>query len=77
MIGGYASGKVQNFDVKNSQNRVKNSQKMLKINIVATRHHPVTSHNICPDVHYIKRKFDILNTITTADRLVSGIVYNY
>ena len=22
---------------------------MLKINIIATRHHPITSHNICPD----------------------------
>jgi len=31
---------------------------MLKINIVATRHHPITSHNICPDVQYTKHLSD-------------------
>ena len=36
---------------------------MLKINIVATRHHPITSHNICTDVHYTKHLFDMLNMI--------------
>ena len=63
VIGGYASGKAQIFDVKNSQICVKNSQNDVKINIVATRHRSITSYNICPDIHYTKWKFDTLNTI--------------
>ena len=37
---------------------------MLKINIIATRHHSITSHNICPDVQYNKHLSDMLNMIT-------------
>ena len=36
---------------------------MWKINIVATRHFPITPHNTCPDIYYNKWKFDILNTM--------------
>lgn len=64
VIGGYASDKAQIFHVKNSQNRVKISQKMLKIHIVATRHHSIASHNICPDVQYNKHLSDTQDTIT-------------